>query len=82
MENKEDKYECAHCGFTASGKFEGDICPDCGQTFWKCHNCGYIHTASMPPEKCPSCNEKCEFLNVTCYTPECGGPGKIDPRLG
>jgi hypothetical protein len=24
---------------------------------------------------------KCEFKNVTCYTPECGGPGNIDPRL-
>jgi hypothetical protein len=35
----------------------------------------------MPPETCPNCKEKCEFVNVTCYTPDCGGPGKIDPRL-
>ena len=82
MENKEKKYECAYCGYTAPQKFTSDICPDCGQTFWKCHNCGYILTASMPPEECPDCHEKCEFLNVTCYTPDCGGPGKIDPRLG
>jgi hypothetical protein len=25
--------------------------------------------------------EKCNFLNVSCYTPECGGPGHFDPRL-
>jgi hypothetical protein len=23
----------------------------------------------------------CAFRNVTCYTPECGGPENIDPRL-
>ena len=82
MSNKADKYECAHCGFTAEGKFTGDICPDCGLTFWKCSNCGFLITAAMPPNICPECKEKCDFLNVTCYTPECGGPGKIDPRLG
>ena len=26
----EDKMVCAHCGFSAEGKFTGDICPDCG----------------------------------------------------
>jgi hypothetical protein len=35
----------------------------------------------VPPDTCSQCNEKCDFLNVTCYTPECGGPGHIDPRL-
>lgn len=50
-------------------------------TFWKCGNCGNTLQAPNPPEICPSCNEKCLFKNVTCYTPECGGPGKIDPRL-
>jgi rubrerythrin len=82
MEDKKDTYECAHCGFTAEGKFRGDICPECGLTYWKCSKCGYLVTVASPPDTCPSCNEKCEFLNVTCYTPECGGPGKIDPRLG
>jgi rubrerythrin len=82
MDNKGDKYECAHCGFTADEKFTGDICPGCGLTYWKCSHCGFLITAAAPPDTCPSCKEKCEFLNVTCYTPECGGPGKIDPRLG
>lgn len=82
MEKKDDRYVCDHCGFTASGKFSGDICPKCGLTYWKCSHCGFLVTAAMPPETCPECKEKCEFLNVTCYTPECGGPGNIDPRLG
>lgn len=49
--------------------------------FWKCSSCGNTVQASIPPEICPSCKEKCFFKNVSCYTPECGGPGKIDPRL-
>jgi rubredoxin len=81
MEKKFDKYECDHCGFTSPGKFSGDICPKCGLTYWKCSHCGFLITAAMPPETCSQCKEKCEFLNVTCYTPECGGPGNIDPRL-
>ncbi len=47
---------------------------------WKCSKCGYTVEAETPPEQCPSCNEKCEFLNVTCYIPECGETGG-DPRL-
>ena len=34
MENKQKKFECAHCGFKADDKFAGDICPDCRLTFW------------------------------------------------
>ncbi|MBW1972794.1 MAG: hypothetical protein DRG20_01130 [Deltaproteobacteria bacterium] len=49
--------------------------------FWKCSNCGYTLQEEKPPEVCPSCNEKCDFINVSCYTPECGFKG-IDPRLG
>jgi rubrerythrin len=51
---------------------------------WKCEKCGYTFeadTSNPPPENCPSCKEKCEFLNVTCYVPECGQKGQ-DPRLG
>ncbi len=48
---------------------------------WKCGNCNFTFTASSLPEQCPGCGEKCDFLNITCYTPECGGPGNIDPRL-
>jgi rubredoxin len=51
---------------------------------WKCSHCGYTfeaEAAKAPPQACPSCKEKCEFLNVTCYVPECGMAGQ-DPRLG
>jgi len=76
-----EKKICAHCGYTAEGAFVGDICPACGMTFWKCSKCGFLVTASNPPDTCPQCKEKCEFNNVTCYTPDCGGPGHADPRL-
>ena len=83
MEATEMSYKCAHCGYTASGKFAGDICPRCGLTYWKCSNtnCGFLITAPAPPDVCPECGEKCGFVNVTCYVPECGGPGNIDTRL-
>lgn len=47
---------------------------------WKCSKCGYSLTADKPPEKCPQCKEKCEFLDVSCYIPECGKTG-MDTRL-
>lgn len=83
METKkpEETMECALCGYTETGKFKGDICPECNLTYWRCENCRYTITASTPPDVCPSCHQKSEFLNITCYTPECGGPGKIDTRL-
>jgi rubredoxin len=81
MENIKKKRVCAHCGYTADGRFEGDICPKCGLTYWKCKKCGFLITAVKPPEACPECGERCDFINVTCYLPDCGGPGNIDPRL-
>jgi rubrerythrin len=75
-------FTCAKCGYTASGKFVGDICPECNHTYWKCSKCGFLLTAEKPPRACPSCKQTCEFLNATCYTPECGGPGNLDPRIG
>ena len=48
---------------------------------WKCTECGYTLETDAPPETCPGCNEKCEFVNVTCYIPDCGDTGS-DPRLG
>lgn len=80
MGNKHDK-QCALCGYTATGRFAGDICPQCNQAYWKCGNCKFIFTANLPPATCPECKEKCDFLNVTCYTPDCGGPANIDSRL-
>jgi rubredoxin len=50
-------------------------------TNWKCGNCGYEMEADAPPETCPSCKEKCEFLDNSCYTPDCDAVGK-DPRIG
>ncbi len=47
---------------------------------WKCQKCGYTLEADAPPEKCPSCKEKCEFLDNTCYTPDCQGDG-VDKRI-
>ncbi len=47
---------------------------------WKCNKCGYTLRADQPPDKCPSCKEKCEFLDVSCYIPQCGQQGG-DPRL-
>lgn len=73
--------ECAICGYRSDKPFEQDCCPACGQTFWQCRECGFVFQAQNLPEQCPSCFRKCEFKNVTCYTPECGGPGKIDKQL-
>ena len=47
---------------------------------WKCGNCGYELEAQTPPDVCPSCKQACEFLDNSCYTPDCGGEGK-DPRI-
>jgi len=84
MKDKHEKWKkwvCAHCGYTAEGRFEGDICPNCGLTYWKCEKCGFLITAAKPPDVCPECGERCDFIDVTCYTPECGGPGHVDRRL-
>jgi rubrerythrin len=47
---------------------------------WKCSNCGNTLVAITPPELCPVCKQKCAFLNVTCYEPDCGFTG-MDKRL-
>ena len=48
---------------------------------WKCTKCGYTVGSDTPPEECPSCKEPCEFVDVSCYIPDCGQTGH-DPRLG
>ena len=50
---------------------------------WKCNQCGYIVRGDAPPAKCPSCEQECSFVDIACYTPDCGGPesGNIDPQL-
>jgi rubrerythrin len=47
---------------------------------WKCKECGYTVKEDMPPETCPVCQKKCEFVDTTCYIPDCGKTGQ-DPRL-
>ena len=47
---------------------------------WKCSNCGNTIVVINPPEICPACKQKCAFLNVTCYEPDCGFTG-MDKRL-
>ncbi len=52
-------------------------------TTWKCNTCGNTLTAEVPPETCPSCKQTCEYVNVTCYIPGCGGPesGNINTEV-
>lgn len=50
-------------------------------TSWICQKCGYTLEAEVPPETCPSCKENCEFLDNTCYTPDCAIEG-VDQRIG
>ena len=45
---------------------------------WKCSNCGYTLDADAHPHECPSCKGKCEFLDNTCYTPDCAYEGTDD----
>ena len=47
---------------------------------WKCGNCGYEMEADSPPSTCPSCKKECDFLDNTCYTPDCQDTGK-DTRI-
>ncbi|MCB2215438.1 rubredoxin-like domain-containing protein [Desulfofustis glycolicus] len=55
--------------------------PGKNDPYWKCGKCGRTVQSATPPEKCPSCKENCDFKDVTCYTPDCGGLGNVDPRL-
>ncbi len=47
---------------------------------WKCSHCGYTFENDAPPDQYPSCKEKCEFVDNTCYTPDCAADG-LDPRI-
>jgi rubredoxin len=37
--------------------------------------------AAKSPDVCPECGEKCDFIDITCYTPECRGSKNIDQCL-
>ncbi len=48
---------------------------------WKCTHCGFTLASADFPEPCPSCRETCEFVDVSCYIPQCRDAG-VDERLG
>lgn len=48
---------------------------------WKCSKCGYTLEAQALPEVCPACQQKCEFVDNSCYTPDCADQG-MDTRIG
>jgi len=50
-------------------------------THLQCSNCDYILSSDTIPDECPSCQKKCTFNDVTCYRPDCGGPGNIDEKV-
>lgn len=56
------------------------VAADAHTPYWKCSNCQYVLQAVQPPEVCPSCQQNCQFVDVTCYIPECGFTG-ADTRL-
>lgn len=68
---------CGHCGYSPFGA----TMMAQEDPYWKCGGCGRTLQAPLPPETCPGCGEKCDFKNITCYAPECGGPGNIDSKL-
>jgi len=46
-----------------------------------CTICKYSIEGNTPPEKCPSCGNACSFVDATCYTPECGCEGNLNPDI-
>ena len=48
--------------------------------YWSCTGCHYVLQALQPPDVCPSCGQACQFVDVSCYIPECGFTG-VDSRL-
>jgi rubredoxin len=51
------------------------------RSWWICSECEYVVQAENPPQVCPQCHKTCQFSDVTCYVPECGGPANLDVRL-
>jgi len=48
----------------------------------QCSKCHYVLQASQPPDTCPSCHEHCQFVDVSCYIPECGFSGTDNRLIG
>jgi len=51
------------------------------ERWWKCGECQHVLHDKAPPVECPACHQRCAFTDVTCYTPDCGGPKNPDPKL-
>jgi rubredoxin len=51
------------------------------KSWWICSECEYVLQSETPPGVCPQCQKPCQFSDVTCYVPECGGPANLDTRL-
>ncbi len=49
--------------------------------WWMCSECDYVLQAELPPGKCPNCHVECIFSDVTCYIPQCGGPGRLNMKM-
>ena len=53
--------------------------------YFVCQYCGYLLNLGLdentPPHKCPVCDQTCAFVNITCYTPECGDERNPDPKI-
>ncbi len=71
---------CGEVMKRAGQKEEGDKKAPDNAPYWSCSRCHYVLQAATPPAVCPACNERCQFVDVTCYIPECGFTG-IDDRL-
>lgn len=69
MTDEINKWTCAHCGYSAHGKFEGDICPDCGLTYWTCGECGFTFMASKLQNVCSECGAKESFIKYHLLHP-------------
>ncbi len=56
-----------------------------GVACFMCQYCGCSLELGLnsvvPPNKCPECDQGCAFVNITCYTPECGNERNIDPKI-
>ena len=83
MRNVECGFRNRRCSYSAFTQSEFGIRKEevRDMTQWKCSKCGYTFGADTVPERCPSCKQACTFSDVTCYIPDCGGPGNVDPRF-
>jgi len=76
-----NKWICTECGYTASKRFPGDICPRCSMTYWMCDECGFTIVGKAPPDLCPECGAQYIFTNISCYIPELGIPERKDMKF-